>query len=246
MSERRLTHLDGFRVHSEHHGSGDDVVLLHGLSGSHRWWRYTAPVLARNHAVHVVDLIGFGRSRRAPRQPHIGEMAELLSVWMDEQHITRPHLVGHSMGGQIAIHMAAGGATLHSLTLIDPAGLPRRLAAREIARFVASALPPRAWGAPRFVPTIALDALRAGPRTLLRAGLHLLSDDVTPLLARINVPTLIVWGELDPLLPASHGRRMADAIPGARLVIVEGAAHNVMCDRPAELNSLLLDFFAGA
>lgn len=246
MSERRLTNLDGFRVYSEHAGSGDDVVLLHGLSGSHRWWRFTAPVLARTHAVHVVDLIGFGRSRRAPRQPGITDMAMLVTAWMREQRIERPHVVGHSMGGQIAIHIAAGDAPLRSLALIAAAGVPRTYSTREVVRFVASALPPRAWGAPHFIPTIALDALRAGPRTLLRAGLHLLADDVTPLLANVDAPTLVIWGELDPLLPVAHGRRIADGIASARFVVVEGAAHNVMCDRPAELNRLLLDFMTAA
>src|SRR5690606_41164194 len=96
------------------------------------------------------------------------------------------------------------------------------------------------------VQTCALPiSMRAGPRSLLRAGLHILNDDVTPLLPRIRVPTLVVWGALDPLLPMEHGRRISDAILGARFVVFEDAAHNVMCDRPAEFNQLLLDFLAG-
>lgn len=246
MSERRLTHIEGFRLYSEHHGTGEDVVLLHGLSGSHRWWRYTIPVLARTYAVHVVDLIGFGRSRRAPRQPDIAEMAALVCAWMDYHAIQRPHLAGHSMGGQIAIHIAAGVRSLRSLALIDAAGIPRAYSARDVTRFVTGALPPRSWGAPHFIPIMALDALRSGPRTLLRAGRSILADDVTPLLGRIDTPTLVIWGALDPLLPVEHGRRMADGIPDARFVVVADAAHNVMCDRPAELNRLLLDFMAQA
>src|SRR5690606_33719393 len=99
---------------------------------------------------------------------------------------------------------------------------------REAARMVAGALPPRRWGAPTFVPTIAADALRAGPRALMLATRHLLSDDVTKLLPRITCPSLVVWGELDPLVPLAHGRRMAALIPGARFVVLRDAAHNPM------------------
>jgi pimeloyl-ACP methyl ester carboxylesterase len=165
---------------------------------------------------------------------------------MRQLGIERPHLVGHSMGGQIAVHVAADAAPLGSLTLVDAAGLPRPRTVREMTRFMAGVLPPRAWGVPHFIPTIWIDALRAGPRSLLRAGLNLLSDDVTPLLPRIRVPTLVVWGALDPLIPVEYGRRMADAIPGARFVVMEDAAHNVMCDRPHEFNHVLLDFLARA
>ena len=243
---QRVTRIESFRVYSEHTGSGEPVVLLHGLSGSQRWWRYTVPALAREYEVHVLDLIGHGRSRRAPHQPTIPEMASLVSAWMQELGIERPHLVGHSMGGQISVHLAASDAALRSLTLVDAAGLPRPFTLREMTRFMAGVLPPRAWGVPHFIPTIWLDALRAGPRSLVSSGLHILTDDVTPLLPSIRVPTLIVWGALDPLIPVEYGRRMADAIPGARFVVVEDAAHNVMCDRPAEFNRLLLDFLAHA
>ena len=246
MNRRQLIRLDGHRVYSEHFGAGAPVVLLHGLSGSQRWWRYTVPALAREYAVHVLDLVGFGASRRPPRQPSIAEMAALVAAWAGRLGIERPHLVGHSMGGQIALHLAAGDHPLRSLVLVDAAGLPRAYTLREVARFVADALPPRAWGTPRFLPTIALDALRAGPRALLRAGLHVLADDVSPLLSRISVPTLVVWGEYDPLIPLEHGRRLADAIRDARFVVIAGAAHNVMCDRPAEFNRVLLDFLARA
>lgn len=246
MTKRRVTRVRSFQVYSEHTGSGEPVVLLHGLSGSQRWWRYTVPALAREYEVHVLDLVGHGRSRGAARQPTIPEMALLVHDWMRQLGVTRPHLVGHSMGAQIALHIAADDAPLRSLTLIDAAGLPRPLSVREMTRLLAGVLPPRAWGKPHFIPTIWFDALRAGPRSLVSAGRHLLSDDVTPLLPRIRVPTLVVWGALDPLIPVEHGRRIADAIAGARLVVFPDAAHNVMCDRPTEFNRLLLDFLAGA
>jgi pimeloyl-ACP methyl ester carboxylesterase len=231
-----------FRIQSEHMGSGAPVVLLHGLSGSCRWWRFTAPALARRYAVHMPELVGFGGSRSAGRQPDVTELADVMAEWLRVTGLTDFALVGHSMGGQIALHIATQHCMPERLVLVNASGLPREWSLRDAGRFVARALPPRSWGAPTFVPTIAADALRAGPRALLRAAHHLLSDDVTPLLPLVTCPTLLIWGELDPLVPLEYGRAMFERIAGARFVVLSDAAHNPMADRPAEFNRVLLEF----
>ena len=236
---RRNTRIGDVRIHSVHAGAGEAVVLLHGLSGSHNWWRYTIPALSHRYAVHVPELVGFGRSRGAP-PPGVADMAALMVEWLASIGVARPHLVGHSMGGQIAVHMAAS-CDVRSLTLVCASGLPRELGVRAAARFVGGALPPRGWGAFEFLPTMAIDALRAGPRRILRASRNLLLDDVTPLLPRITCPSIVIWGELDPLVPLSHGERYAREL-NTRLVVIADAAHNVMADRPAEFNPVLVDF----
>lgn len=241
-AELRHTRVGEFRIHSEHAGTGPPVVLLHGLSGSRRWWRFTAPALARRFRVHIPELVGFGGSRRPVRQPDVREMAALVAEWLAEIVTEAPRIVGHSMGGQIALHLAVEQRMPERLVLVDASGLPRPLTLTEGARLVAGALPPRRWGTPAFMPTLAVDALRAGPLALLRATRHLLSDDVRPLLPRVTCPTLLIWGELDPLIPVAHGQAMARSIPGARLVVLKDAAHNAMADRPAEFNRILLDF----
>jgi pimeloyl-ACP methyl ester carboxylesterase len=240
--ELRTSAVGEFRIHSEHSGAGPAVVLLHGLSGSRRWWRFTTPALAQRYSVHVPELVGFGGSRRPVRQPDIREMAEIMVRWIASLGIDDYALVGHSMGGQVAVHMATGHSPPGRLVLACSSGLRRRWSVRDAAQFVAGALPPRAWGAPLFMPTIATDALRAGPRALLLATHYLLSDDVSALLPSIHCPTLVVWGALDPLIPLAHGRAFADAVPGARLVVLRDAAHNPMADRPTEFNRAVLDF----
>lgn len=241
-TEVRQTRVAGFSIRSEHLGAGEPVVLLHGLSGSSRWWRFTAPILARRFRVHVPELVGFGGSRRPDRQPDIAEMAAVLAQWLDQLDLPRYRLVGHSMGGQIALHLAVEHRMPERLALIDTSGLPRVWSLRDAARMLAGVLPPRSWGSPTFVPIIAADAVRAGPRALLHATMHLLSDDVTALLPRVTCRTIVIWGELDPLVPVEYGEAMARQIPGARLVVIHDAAHNPMADRPVEFNRLLLDF----
>ena len=242
--ERRYTAVDGFRIRSLHAGvDGPPVVLLHGLAGSHRWWRYVIPAFARHYRVVVPELVGFGGSRPAPRQPDMREMAHIVSEWLVRNDLDRVDLVGHSMGGEIAIHLAASEpARIRRLVLVSAAGVPREISATAAARLATELARLRAWGRSSFVATIAVDSLRAGPFTLYRTIRHLLADDVRPLLPRVPHPTLIVWGEHDPVTPVRDAHVLRNAIPDARLFVVAGASHNVMADRPDEFVRVVRDF----
>ena len=243
----RMTRAGRFQIHSLEFGSGEEqVVLLHGLSGSAVWWRRNVPALAKRYRVVLPELVGFGRSPAAKRLPPVDETADLLDDWMGAMQLERVHLVGHSMGGQISIHLAARHPSrLDRLVLVDAAGIPRPLTPRNAIRFAMEVGPLWRWGDPRFLPTIVRDALNAGPRTVVGAIGHILRDDVRPLLARITAPTLVVWGERDNLVPLLHAGEMRDQIPHAQLAVLRGAGHNPMVDRAADFNRLLLRFLGG-
>lgn len=247
MTERTRTRLDGFWLHALHEGAGQPVVLLHGLSGSFRWWRYTTPAMAERFRVHVPEMIGFGESRGAVRQPTLPEMAGLLVRWLDALEIDRTHFVGHSMGAQVGVHLAGRWPDrVGRLVLTNAAGIPHLLSVPALTDVATELAHPRSWGRIEFLPTIALDAVRTGPRTLVRSIRSILADDIRPLLPRIAAPTLLLWGEHDPITPVSDGQLIADLIPDARLVVIEGASHNPMADRPHAFNRALLDFLASA
>jgi pimeloyl-ACP methyl ester carboxylesterase len=243
IPERSLEHVGKYRIHALHAGTGEHLILLHGLSGSARWWRHNVPAFAEHFRTHAPDLVGFGRSRAWAAQPSIPEMAEIVVQWMDARSIPSAHLIGHSMGGQISIHIAARApARVNRLVLVSSAGIPRHLTMAGMANLIAEVVPPRRWGNPAFLPTIATDALRAGPRVLLGAASWLLRDDVRPLLPEIKAPTLIVWGKLDPLTPFVHGEFMAQRIPNAKLIAYEDAAHMPMVDCAERFNREVLSF----
>ena len=247
MLERSLERIERYRIHAMHTGAGDHLVLLHGLSGSAGWWRNNVPAFAEHFRTHTPDLIGFGRSKAWVAQPSIPEMAHILERWMDARSIESTHLIGHSMGGQIAIQIAAKSPKrIRKLCLVSSAGIPRHLTMASFARLIAEVVPPKRWGNPLFLPTIAKDALRAGPRAMLGATSLLLRDDVRPLLPMISAPTLVIWGKLDPLTPFVHGEFIAEHIPGARLIAYDNAAHMPMVDCAARFNREVLDFLRDA
>lgn len=236
-----------YRVHWVETGAGEEtVVLIHGLSGSSRWWQRNVPALAERYRVVVPDLIGFGRSRCPGPLPAMPAVADLFTRWMDVAQMGRVHLVGHSMGGHLSVHVAARHPErIRRLVLVDAAGLPRPLTVSALVRFVYELAPPKQWGDPAFLPVIWGDALTAGPLVVAQGLRNVLRDDVRPLLATIRAPTLVLWGSGDAIVPLEHARIFRETIPGARLALIPGAFHNPMVDRPEEFNRMVNLFLAG-
>ncbi len=224
-------------------GEGDPVVLVHGLSGSTRWWSRNVPALGEHYRVHLVNLPGFGAIRRPRRRFVLAEAASWLLAWIEAVGLESVHLVGHSMGGYLSLKLAAGRPeAVRRLVLVDPAGVP---SGRTMLGSVVPLLLAARYATPTFLPVLARDALYAGPATLLRAARDLLAQDVRGDLRHVRAPTLLIWGQKDPLIPPSTGALMRQEIPDSRLLVIEGAGHNPMFDCPEDFNKALLSFLAG-
>ena len=227
-------------VHYEVAGEGPAVVLIHGLSGSGRWWMYNVPALAQQYQVYNVDLVGFGRSRG--QRLVLREAAGWFKEWLNIVGITEAHLVGHSMGGYIAMEVAVmWPAVVRRLVLVDALVLPIGPGFLRPALGLARAV---RYMNLSFLPVLVGDLLRAGPRTMLRATQEVLSADLSDRLRAVQAKTIVIWGEKDTLLDLELGRKLAERLARACFVCVEGAGHNPMWDRPQRFNELLLDFLA--
>jgi pimeloyl-ACP methyl ester carboxylesterase len=239
---RCSTSVDGHPTTYHVAGSGEPVVLVHGLAGSSRWWRRNVPAIAARFRTYLVDLPRFGAMHGRGRFA-LAEAATWLSEWMSHVGVGRAHLIGHSMGGLIAIRLAAQRpeAVCH-LVLVAPAGVP---SARSVAGHALPMLRAGLHSKPGLLPLLAYDAVRAGPRTLWRAAREIVSEDVREDLAAIRSPTLVVMGQHDPLVPPAVGRIMRDTIADARLLVLKGAGHVAMFDQPDAFNDALLPFLAG-
>ncbi len=224
-------------------GSGEPVVLVHGLSGSARWWGPVVPALAEHYRVHVVDLPGFGAARLGRPRVVIREAASSLAQWLRADGLERAHLVGHSMGGLICLRAAVEAPELvERLVLIAPAGLPT---GRSVFGHVLPLARTLVQSSPAFLPLLVRDAIQAGPGTVWRAARELLVEDVQSDLGRVSSPTLLVWGERDTLVPPALAAVFRAEIERSRLLLLAGAGHVPMWDRPGELAGALSAFFAG-
>lgn len=199
-----------------------DVVLVHGLAGSARWWRKLEPhVDAR-----AIDLPRFGRGFR----PH--DAAAWLAAELDGPAV----LVGHSLGGLVCATVASDRPDLvRALVLVAPAGAPGRSRvahATGLARTLATLTP-------AVFLTVTGDALRAGPEALALGALYATGTEFD---GEVAAPTLLLWGERDRLLPLTLAASWQAAIPHAELRVLPGAGHAPMLEAPSTFADALLEF----
>lgn len=238
----RDVHLPPYSFRETRTGTGPPIALIHGLGGSARWWEKNFDALSSRHTVAAVDLPSFGGNARffaAPQpMPAFSEMSALVARWL-ETFGERVHLVAHSMGGLIAIRLAAERPDLlRSLTLVCAAGIPFALDPKPHLR----AMPQPVRGAVQITRFALPDFLRAGPTAVAVAGARILLTDVREWLPLIEVPVLIVWGEHDPVVPLHYGEEMHRAIRGSRFAVLPNAAHVPMFEAPDAFNAQVTQF----
>jgi len=214
-------------------------VLFHGYGGNSRWWARNLAPLASRYTVYALDLPDFGASRMAGRYT-FRRTIDGIATWIEAQHLGPAAIVGHSMGGHLALLLAARHPVhVRALVLIAPSGLPLERTLLGLAR---DAFLSRAAGDMRFTPIVVGGVLRADPRALWQAVREIQRIDVRPHLADLAVPTLILWGDQDRLLPVANARVLSAAIPGAQVRIVQGGTHNIFFDQADLMNEAIVGF----
>src|SRR5918998_3616152 len=156
LASRYEVRVWGWPVRYEAAGEGEPVVLVHGLSGSTRWWSRNVSEIAGRHRTYLVDLPGFGTMGSLRRRFVLAEAASWLLEWMEAVGLERAHLVGHSMGGYICLRLAASRpAAVHRLALVAPAGVPT---GRSMLGHLAPLLGAARHATPSFLPVLLRDA----------------------------------------------------------------------------------------
>jgi pimeloyl-ACP methyl ester carboxylesterase len=259
--------LKGLQVHFEMRGANplSTVLLLHGVGASTYTWSGTMEALAPHHAVIALDLPGFGLSDR-PRDfaYTMDAYADVVIAFLNAMDIERVHLVGHSLGGGVALRttLKAPGR-VRSLTLIESLGyafqapLMLRLAARwwrilkpfsgEFATrmLLRDAVANTRILTPERVKNYALPMRLPGEFGLARA-IHADSPEQVRKdekhIREVHAPTLIIWGEEDGWVPPRFARRFLTDIAGSELLLVPNAGHLVHEEHPDAVNGRLASF----
>jgi pimeloyl-ACP methyl ester carboxylesterase len=234
----------GRRLHHVELGRGEPVVLIHGLGGSWRWWSRNIEPLAEHFRVFALDLSRREHWLRGQGRVRPREADDVLAAWLDRVDLGPVHLVGHSLGGHMAIRLSARHPErVRRLVLIASVGLPF---GAGLLRLTARALGPVPERTLAFRRLVLADSLRTNPLVVLQTAREMLRDDLTGLLERIAAPTQIIWGERDPMVPVANAHRLHAAIAGSRLLIIPRAGHNPMYYHPAVCNRTMIDFLGGA
>jgi pimeloyl-ACP methyl ester carboxylesterase len=251
----RFVALQGMQVHLRDEGPRDDptpIVLIHGTSASLHTWGGWVAALSPHRRVVRMDLPGFGLTGPAPdgdysMARYTGFMKDLL----DLLHIDQAVLAGNSLGGGIAWQTALAHPTrVHQLVLVDATGYPLqpqsmpigfRLAQISWLAPITQNILPRSmiaasvrnvYGQPDKVNPALVDryhelTLRAGNRISLTKRFQYRSSDaaLSGQIAQLQLPTLILWGSKDRLIPPEHGQRFNQDIAGSQLQVFEGLGH---------------------
>ncbi len=267
-----VIHLAGIgNVHYTAAGHGSPVVLLHGLAASAVAWRYNIHALSQRYAVFAPDLPGHGDSAKPAVRYDTEFGLRFLDQFLDILRLDSPILVGNSTGGFLALAWALRHpGRAQALVLLDIPGMgkevawPLRLAALPgIGRLLDSMdvttggrFAPRLFRHPeRMAPEVRkelfrlrklpgasramLSALRSGISLMgLRSSLLLLHHDGTSL----PVPTLVVWGQEDRIIPVEQARRFARRFPGVHLHVMPDCGHWPQMEQPDAFNDVVLAF----
>jgi pimeloyl-ACP methyl ester carboxylesterase len=231
----RTVGVGGSVVHFRTFGSGEPLVLLHGLAGSWRWWQPVVPALAARRCVYLPEL------PRPPRRVGHDALGSWVLGWLDAVGLPRVDIAAHSLGGLFAAELAAvASERVRRLALIAPAGIPcRRSVAERLVPLTRSLLDLRTR-----LPLVMGDALRTGPVALAREISLLERRDLGAELPAIHVPTLLVWGIRDRLVPARLADEWQRVVPQATLVLLT-CGHVPMLEAPDELIAALVPFLEG-
>ncbi len=239
-------------------GSGDPLVLIHGLATTRSIWRHAAPLLAASRQVVTLDVPGFGSARPAGRGFDLAVVADQIAQDLRAAGVCAPYdLVGHSMGAAVALTLAAREPrAVRSLVLVSPAGLrpipPLAAAALGLGaelyvpvRRRAAPLATWSWGrrllmAGGVADGAALEAavvreLVAASRGARRIGPALsavASVDLRGVLAGLPLPVGALWGRDDRVIPPGGLQTVRRLRPDAVCEIVDGAGHISMVERP--------------
>ena len=242
---------------------GDVILLVHGYGGDRNSWLFLQEPLAAKYRVYALDLPGHGTSAKDVGDGALGVLADAVTGVLDALGAGRAHLVGHSMGGAVALAVAARDpGRIASLTLIAPTGFGAEINAGYLRGFADAQtrreLKPVAgqlFADESLVTRQLVDDLLAykrldGVDESLHALLGALLDgdaqrgDSAVALAALGdaIPVTVLWGRADRIIPAAQ----AESVTGAARHLVDGAGHMPQMERPAEVQAAIEETIARA
>jgi 3-oxoadipate enol-lactonase len=251
-----------YELHYVEHGEGFPVVLIHGLAGDHTAWTPQLPRLASQYRTIAFDNRGAGRSTQKDEPVTTEDLARDTLALMDGLAIERAHVVGRSMGGAIAQHMALldpgrvqSLVLLASFARLDPLGMRVLANMREVLEWTGSWQAHARHSVQNFVSgtffnerqeqVAQIETLIGGESRLqacyVRQNHACLEHDTLERLSEIRCPTLVLGGGRDPICsPTATG--WLGGIPGSETILFEDSSHFFLLEEPERFIQVLVDW----
>jgi len=255
----------GHRIAYERKGEGPPVVLLHGYVGDRRTWRRQIDDLSDEFTVVAWDAPGYGGSSDPPEAFLLSDFADCLAAFIDALGLGRPHVVGLSFGGGLALELYRRHPTVPMTLVLAGAyagwagSLPAEVVEQRLQQALRLAdLPPDRL-VDELIPTLFTES---APRDLvdefvasmsefhpagLRANSRAFAEaDLRDVLPRIAVPTLLLHGDKDVRAPLNVAQDLHARIPGSRLVVMQGVGHVSNVEAAERFNTEVRAFLRSA
>jgi len=263
--------IDGVRIHYQEKGTGTPLLLLHGFTSSTYSWKDVFEPLSKTFRVIAVDFKGFGFSGKPDGDYSSRAQATLIAHLLDYLKIDQAWLCGNSMGGEIALNVALlNPQRVAGLILIDSGGVEvpgsgslapgyllipvvgRVLTALSLTsdKLVRQGLEKSFFDHAKVTDERVANyyrplQTRAGQLAALRARTQAADFSIEQDLSRINVPTLIIWGAQDGIIPLEAGVKMSKLIRNSKLVILDSCGHLPQEEMPARVVDEVMSYIAG-
>ncbi|MGC8855314.1 MAG: alpha/beta fold hydrolase [Anaerolineae bacterium] len=237
-------------VHYEVYGRGRPVILLHGWLGSWGLWQETMSYLGAFYRTYALDFWGFGESGKKRETYAVQDFISLVNQFMERLGIVRAPLVGHSMGGTVSLSVAVQYPQRVSKVVVigspivgSSLALPLKLAGyRSIAFMLFNMMglfraglrmaSPLICSDPRFPEMMDRDLSRTTLESFLISIASLRRTDLRPLLHRVRVPVMGMYGDRDNIVHPMQWQPLRQGVPHARVERFPHAGHFIMLDEP--------------
>ena len=255
--EHSIERIAGCNVSVRRRGAGQPLLYLHGAGGGGRWLPFME-ALSRNFELIVPEHPGFGRSETPEWLDNVGDLAYFYLDFIEALRLDHVHLLGASLGGWVAAELAVRDqSSLATLTLVAAAGIHVPgvqkgdiflWSAQELARnlFYDQKLAEAMLDEQVSQEELDIQLKNRLTTAKLCWQPRLYNVHLAKWLHRITLPTLILWGAEDQLIPSQYGPAFRDLIPNSRLEILSGCGHLPQVERTIEFTNIVTRFLQGA
>ncbi len=254
--QNKTIKIDGLDIHYYIAGQGEPLVAIHGGGGDARTWRRNISELSNKYTVYAPDLPGYGGSQPLSGSYFIPELSDFVEKFTRELGLEKFNLVGHSLGGGIALNFALKcPAKIKKLVLVSSLCLGSEIAfwvrffslpafIRSLGTVITALLKAIKWFIKHINPTeyimpLTPASMAVGVRISNLRSQTLVLEQRLP---EVKMPTLLIWGGRDPVVPVKQAYRASKAIPNCRVEVFKNRGHNVHRDELKKFTGIVTDF----